>query len=264
MPQMCCDQSTHHFIIISSWSYHHSSQLVSCLDPRLKRFSTNVQKVWFNSKEIFERILRNVSCLYSLCCAVFSYLLKWFSICWKQNWNSFDVSSGRFAGWRVLFIIFRHMTTQYHSSNERDCDVRDPKTQDVNNSDSGPWNIWCRNLIYFKSPTVLWQSSTKQWNFKLHSELKVTVTEAHFVFSDQLCVWPGASDQWPSHAMSPVVTGCHHSGLLSSSPLPTGDRHAPISGYPVISSNRQILRPHERSAHVNHRISNPLKMPIKL
>ena len=28
--------------------------------------------------------------------------------------------------------------------------------RDVNNSDSDPWNIWCRNLIYFKSSSVLW------------------------------------------------------------------------------------------------------------
>ena len=139
------------------------------------------------------------------------------------------------------------------------------RTLDVNNSDSGPWNIWCRNLIYFKSPTVLRLSSTKQWNFKLRSELKVTVTEEHFVFSDQLCVWPGASDQWPSHECLRWSLGvitqvpCHH----PLSPLVTDTLQSPAT-QSVISSNRQILRPHERSAHVNHRISNPLKMPIKL
>ena len=112
------------------------------------------------------------------------------------------------AAWRVLFIIFRHMTTQYHSSNEkRETDVRD-----VNNSDSGPWNIWCRNLIYFKSSSVLSLSSTKQWNSKLRSELKVTVSRERrdlFVFSDQLFLvtrgtvtssWDVSGGHW-----------CHHS-----------------------------------------------------
>lgn len=185
MPQMCCDQSTHHFIIISSWSYHHSSQLVSSLDPRLKRpYSKNVQKVWFNSKEIFEKTLKFVSYLYSLC-----------SQCFLIFWNGFQSvesktgtllmyrAGGLQAGGSFLsyFVTWQHNITRQM----KETAMSGIRTQDVNNSDSGPWNIWCRNLIYFKSPTVLRLSSTKQWNFKLRSELKVTVTEEHFVFSDQ-------------------------------------------------------------------------------
>ena len=143
--------------------------------------------------------------------------------------------------------------------------MKQTDVRDVNNSDSGPWNIWCRNLIYFKSSTVLWLRKTKQWNFELRSELKVTVRVKNF----SCTFWPVISGLGPVTLIWWHVSGGHwvSSLSLSSSHLLIGDRHAPIFCYQVISSSYgQIfhdLGPHERSARVNHRISNPLKMPIK-
>ena len=70
MPQMCCDQSTHHFIIISSWSYHHSSQLIS--QPRSQTSAPETSLGMYivhcapQRLQTLFKTFRNDSCLFSV------------------------------------------------------------------------------------------------------------------------------------------------------------------------------------------------------
>ena len=102
----------HHFILIIS------SLITAHLPAPVPDFSSRdiygTSTVHYRNSRLYSKHSETTR-VYS----VFSYLLKWFSICWKQNWNSFDESSKR-PDWRWRrgpFIIFRHMTTQFHSSN---------------------------------------------------------------------------------------------------------------------------------------------------
>ena len=110
-------------IILSSFHHDHiithHTGLVFSLDPR-----DNSQGMYRKSgltlyyRNIWETLRLEFCCLYSLC-SLFSYLLKWFSICWKQNWNSFDVLSGRFEDCRQhggsflsYFVTWQHNITR--------------------------------------------------------------------------------------------------------------------------------------------------------
>lgn len=110
----------HHFIMIISSLI---TRLVSSLDPRIKRqLSRNVQNVWFNSakkylRDIEIRILLFIQSVQSVFLSfemVFNLLKAKLELLWCIE----RTVCGLQAAWRVLFIIFRHMTTQYHSSNE--------------------------------------------------------------------------------------------------------------------------------------------------
>ena len=109
----------HHFIMIISSLI---TRLVSSLDQRLKRqLSRNVQKVWFNSKKYLRDIeirillfIQSVQFVFLSFEMVFNLLKAKLELLWCIE----RTVCGLQAAWRVLFIIFRHMTTQYHSSNE--------------------------------------------------------------------------------------------------------------------------------------------------
>ena len=136
------------------------TRLVSSLDPRKRQLSAQgmyrksgltLLKKYLRDVEI--RILLFIQSVQSVFLSfemVFNLLKAKLELLWcieRTVW-------GLQAAWRVLFITFRHMTTtQYHSSNEK---RETGSERDVNKSDSDPWNIWCRNLIYFKSSSVLW------------------------------------------------------------------------------------------------------------
>ena len=122
--------------------------------------------------------------------------------------------AGVMAAWRALLTYF---VTWHHNITRQ---MKETDVRDVNNSDSGPWNIWCRNLIYFKSSTVLWLSKTKQWNFELRSELKVTVR----VKNISCIFWPVISGLGPVTLIWCHVSGGHWVSSLSLVIIPSPHR----------------------------------------
>ena len=134
----------HHFIMIISSLITARSSLAWIQDSR------DSQRMYRKSGLTLKKYLRGfweTSPVYTVC-AVQCFLIFW------NGFQSVESKTGTLLMYRAgglqaggsflsYFVTWQHNITRQM----KETAMSGIRTTDVNNSDSGPWNIWCRNLF---------------------------------------------------------------------------------------------------------------------